>query len=410
VTHAANDPSRPTRVLIVLPSWIGDAVMATPALELIRRRMPGAFIGVLAKPGVDAILEGLDLFDELHLMRDTGMMTTKHAAAKVRPRQYHAALLLTNSFSTALVTRLAGIPRRIGYDRDGRGFLLTERLIAPKRSAPPAGLDPATLGARGKWAVTPAVNYYWHAALHLVEPPAHTGHAHPPLRTDLDHAAPDRAPLILPPEARMTLAVTEADETRAAQVLASASVAPGAPLAVLNPGGNNPAKRWPPERFAQLAYHLATAHTMTVLLNGSPTERDLLDDIANRAAALAPDAPRPVVLSDHGGTLGSLKAILRHARLLVTNDTGPRHIGVAMATPTVTIFGPTDARWTTIPTETTPGPESKQSQEIILVAAPDLPQGVIANDVPDRCRVDAIGFETVKAACDQLIPGSHSTR
>ena len=172
------------------------------------------------------------------------------------------------------------------------------------------------------------------------------------------------------------------------------------------------------ERFAQLAHHLHTVHGLTVLLNGSPGERDLLEDIAARAGALDATAAtaqcRPVVLPAHGGTLGSLKAMLRDARLLVTNDTGPRHIAIALGTPTVSLFGPTDARWTTVPTHADTGAgtgaDTVQGTEIILIADPDLPPGVIANDVPDRCRIDAIDCATVRAACDQLLARSGSTR
>ena len=144
---------RPLRLLVVLPSWIGDAVMATPALRLLRETLPGTFIGALARPGIDQILAG-DLIDEMHVDRARGVMGPKLVAGKLRPRRYDAALLLTNSFSTALVTRLAFIQRRVGYDRDGRGILLTEKLIAPKRP--------------GGWAPVSAVWYYLNAARFLL--------------------------------------------------------------------------------------------------------------------------------------------------------------------------------------------------------------------------------------------------
>ena len=118
MTHA---PAQTLRLLVVVPSWVGDAVMATPALRLIRRSMPGVFIGALVRPGIDEVLSGAGFFDEVHVARASGVMGPKFAAAKVRPRRYDAALLFTNSFSSALTVRLAGIGRRIGYDRDARG-------------------------------------------------------------------------------------------------------------------------------------------------------------------------------------------------------------------------------------------------------------------------------------------------
>lgn len=350
------------RLLIVMPSWVGDAVMATPALRLLRSRLRGAYIGGLVRPGIDAVLAGTDFFDELHIAHPTGVLGPKFAAARVRPRRYDAALLLTNSFSTALTARIAGIPRRVGYSRDGRGILLTDRLEAPRR-------------ADGRWAPIPAVSYYWHAARCLLGD---------------DVPAQPHAAL---PDARMELATTEAERAAAAELLERAGIPAGAPIAILNPGGNNPAKRWPPERFAALADHLARAHGLRVLINGSPGEAELVGRIA--ALASTPTAQLPAM----GITLGSLKAILagssRPCGIMVTNDTGPRHLAAAFGVPVVTLFGPTDHRWTTIPT--LPG------REAILVADPTLPETEVADDHPERCRIERIEAGEVLAAVDRML-------
>ncbi|MEL6330648.1 MAG: glycosyltransferase family 9 protein [Planctomycetota bacterium] len=371
------------RLLVVLPSWVGDAVMATPALRKLRSTMPGAYIGALARPGIDAILDGLaddsgrPVFDEWHVERPTGVLGPKLVASKLKPRRYGSALLLTNSFSTALIARVAGIPRRVGYDRDGRGILLTQRLRAPKRS---------DQGLQGPgWAVVPAVSYYWHAALAYLDPDT------PPLTPPaLDNVA--RVTIDLPGDERMALAVTERDRADAEATLASAGLEPDAPLAILNPGGNNHAKRWPADRFAAIADHLRD-RGLTVLINGSPAEAELCREIAQRAES------DPVVLPDHQGTLRGLKSLCQRARLMVTNDTGPRHIAIALNTPTVSLFGPTDARWTTVPVHTSlDGP----GREVVLVADPDLERTELANDHPDRCSVDRITTQRVLEAIAQL--------
>ncbi|GJM19940.1 MAG: ADP-heptose--LPS heptosyltransferase [Phycisphaeraceae bacterium] len=363
------DTTQPTRILVVLPSWVGDAVMATPALRLLRDRLPGAFIGALCRPGLDALLAGTNLIDEFHTQQPAGVMTPKHAAAKVRGRKYDAALLLTNSFSTALTARLAFIPRRVGYDRDGRGVLLTERLRPPKNPD-------------GSWTITPAVNYYEHAAQ------AFLGDDPPPLSTaPLTRA--DRAPLILPDNAKLELACTEGDRARANATLASATVAPDQPFAILNPGGNNPAKRWPPERFSALADHLWQTHHLSALINGAPAEADLCRSIAAGASC----DPAPVVLSDHDHSLAGLKALCERARLMVTNDTGPRHIAAAFGVPLVSLFGPTDARWTTIPC----------AREAVVLADPTLDPSESANDHPDRCAIEHITPERVQAAVEDVL-------
>ncbi|MEL6499522.1 MAG: glycosyltransferase family 9 protein [Planctomycetota bacterium] len=365
-------PETPLRLVVVAPSWVGDVVMATPTLRRIRDALPGATIGVLHKPGVGAVLEGLDSFDELIAAHPGGMMGHKHSAAKLRQRQFDTALLLTNSFSTALTTRMAGIPRRIGYDRDGRGLLLTHKLRAPKTRD-------------GAWAMVPAVDYYWHAAGALLNSPCGASpHELEPANARGDHR--------LPAGAVMELGVSDADEAKADELLRAAGI-DGERFATLNPGGNNLAKRWPAERFAALADWLVREKELAVLINGSPAEAELAAEIVGLAET------KPVSLPAIGGTLGGLKALVRRAAVMVTNDTGPRHFAAALGTPLVTLFGPTDHRWTTIPTR-------PEGPEMILTADPGLPATESANDHPDRCRVDRISLERVREAIERVLGGA----
>jgi heptosyltransferase-2 len=345
------------RTLVIMPSWVGDAVMATPALRLLRTRLPGSFLGALVRPGIDELLAGSDLLDEVHVERAAGVMGPKFAAAKVRPRRYEQALLLTNSFSTALIARIAGIPRRLGYNRDARGLLLTERLEAPKT-------------AKGRWAPVPAVSYYHHAARALVgdEVPA--------------------VPAAMLPECRLELGISPEQQRAGDELLGRAGIGAGEMLILLNPGGNNPAKRWPAERFAAAGRALAERHGARVLVNASPSEAPLAAEIAG---AVGPGA---VSLAEHGITLGALKPIAKRARLMITNDTGPRHIAAALGTPVVSLFGPTDHRWTTIPTG---------EREAMLVADPTLPETEVADDHPERCRVDRITLEAVLGAAERVL-------
>ena len=356
-------------MLIILPSWVGDAVMATPALRLLRDALPGCFIGGLARPGIDQILAGSGLIDEFHLHHAGGVMGPKFAAAKVRPRRYDTALLLTNSFSTALIARIAGIPRRFGYARDGRSLLLTHRFDVPRRD-----------GVRD---AVPVVTYYWNAAVEMLRSLG---------CSDVRPIEPQR----IPPGIRLELAATPQDQSQAETVLAKSGLPSDSRFAILNPGGNNPAKRWPEDRFAALATHLHSRHGLASFLNGSPAELDILSRI--RGATAAPTFALPEL----GNTLGSLKAILAsgRCRLMVTNDTGPRHIAAAFGVPVVSLFGPTDPRWTTIPTA--PG-SGGPGGERIIVADPTLPETEVSNDHPERCRIDRIELQTVLAAADDLL-------
>jgi heptosyltransferase II len=368
----------PLRLLIVLPSWVGDTAMATPTLRRLRTELPGAFIGALARPGIDQLLRGCDLIDELHTFQPHGIMAPKRAAQKIRGRAYDTALLLTNSFSTALITRLAFIPRRVGYNRDSRGMLLTDPVQPPRTPD-------------GSWKLTPAVDYYWNLAGHLLGEDPTDWSIHTPTNCrDL--------PLALPRDTYLELPVTEEDRHAADHILQRAGIA-GQPFAILNPGGNNPAKRWPSERYAALAEHLIRAHNLRVLINGSPAEAELCDAIIKQTT---PNAPEGMALSlpALSNTLGSLKSLCQRAAIMVTNDTGPRHIAAAVGTPLVTLFGPTDPRWTTIPVRAHP---DGSPTETILVADPTLPAHESANDHPERCRVDHITLEDVIQAADEQV-------
>jgi len=360
---------RPRRLLVVMPNWVGDAVMATPAARQLRELLPGAFIGGLVRPGIEEVLAGSALFDELHSLRSSGVMGPKRVASKLRPRRYDTALLLTNSFSTALLARIAGIPRRVGYDRDGRGFLLTDRLRPLRRGEVPPFNRSAT--DPGAWAPVPACEYYGRLASHLL------------VRAGLRPGA-------LGP---LELSVTESQRLDAMDLLVRGGVSESEMasrrLLLLNPGGNDPAKRWPAERFAALAEHLWSRYGLRPLVSGSPGEASLvtaLCELIDRDAG-------PVNLPSLGVTLGALKGVVGTSCLMVTNDTGPRHIAAALGVPVVTLFGPTDRRWTTIPFE----------DEEEIDADPTLPEEEVSNDHAERCRVDRIGVDRVAEACDRLL-------
>jgi heptosyltransferase-2 len=219
--------------------------------------------------------------------------------------RFDAAVLLPNSFRSAALARLAGIPRRIGYDRDGRGWLLTDR--------------PLPLRTPGRFVPVPAIDYDLGLARYL------------------GAERPDR---------RVELFTRDRDERRADRLLRDAGVAGGGsasgPRVLLNPGAANhgDAKLWPADRFAAVADALIERHGATVLVNGAPSERAVLDAV--HAAARHP----LIDLPGRGGTLPTLKGIARRCDLVIGNDSGARHIAAAMGTPTISLFGPTEPEWT----------------------------------------------------------------
>lgn len=307
-------PSNPQRILVVQPNWVGDAVMATPALRAIRKLYPDSHISYLLRRYVKPIYSGMPFADKLITYR-TGRTKKKAGkgqfidlAARLRARKFDLAILLTNSFRTALVCKMAGIKRIVGYDRDGRGFLLSDKLVPYKD--------------RGKFVPTPIVRSYLGVAQYLGSDAR---------------------------DIRMELFVTESDTRDAGQTLAAAGINPDArrpgapPMVLLNPGAQyGAAKCWPPEYFAQLGDRLRAELGATVLISSAPKERAIVDEVLGSMQHPAIDLAR------HGLTLGGLKEIVRRSDLLITNDTGPRHIAAAFDVPVITLFGPTHPEWTEI--------------------------------------------------------------
>ncbi|HZN69532.1 MAG TPA: lipopolysaccharide heptosyltransferase II [Tepidisphaeraceae bacterium] len=310
-------PSAPKKLLVVQPSWVGDAVMATPTLRALRELYPDAHISYLMRRYVKPVYAGMPWADQLITYR-TGKTKAKagkgqffELAARLRAAKFDLAVLLPNSFKTALVCKMAGIPRVVGYERDGRGFLLTDKLLPVKD--------------KGKFVPSPIVKYYLGLAHYLGSP-----------HRDL----------------RLQLFVTESEKREARDVFARCGLDPdlerpgskgGPPLIVLNPGAAfGAAKLWKAEYFAELADRLVDDLGATVLLSAAPKERAIVETIKRQMRHA------PADLSNKGMTLGSLKEIVRRCDLMVTNDTGPRHIAAAMDVPVVTVFGPTHPEWTEI--------------------------------------------------------------
>ncbi len=365
-----NRPALPIRrLLVVMPSWVGDAVMATPSLRVLRELLPGAFIAALMRPGIDDLMRGSSYFDEVHVGRASGVMGPKRVAAQLRPRQYDTALLFTGSFSTALITRIAGIPRRVGYERDGRSLLLTDGLVPHRRR----DVEPYSRSSTdpGAWAPVPACDYYYALTRYLLATHNLRAYSMGPLE----------------------LNTIDAEERAATELLERAGLSDQRQrrMIILNPGGNKDEKRWPLDRFAALADHLIEKQGSMILLNGSPKETELVRSILDRIER----RDHAVALPELGMNLSILKALVKRCKLMVTNDTGPRHIAAAFGVPVVTLFGPTDHRWTTIPFE----------DEIELVADPTLPEEEISNDHPQRCSIDRIELAEVISASEKLLRG-----
>ena len=304
---SAPSANYPKRIAVFVPGWIGDAVMATPALRALRAHFESSWIALVGKAGALEILRGADLADGTITDTSAGRpwrpLRLQRTAWRVRAGRFDLALLLPNSFRVALLAMMAGVPWRLGYARDGRTWLLSESLAPPM-----AGKRPA---------VYPALQYY----IDLV--------------SLLDVAVTDR---------RMALAVTADGEESAERLLGEAGWDSARPLVMLNPGGAfGPSKRWPAERYAAVADALIARRDAQIIINAAPGEQLVADEVVGLMQN------RPLInFAERDNSLALVKSLLQRSQLLVTNDTGARHIAAAMGTAMVTIFGSTDPGWTTI--------------------------------------------------------------
>ena len=289
------------KIAVYLPNWIGDAVMATPALAAIRGQWPEAEVVGVLRPYVADVLDGTGLVDRVIEWDPRGGdhdMAGWRLARRLRCEQFDVAVLLPNSLRSAWMAWLSGAPRRVGFSRNGRRLLLTDPVLPKSRNTPHPVLD---------------------EYLRLVEP--------------LGCGSTDR---------RMHLSVSNRDEADWRAIRASRSDVLGQrPYTCFNPGGAfGAAKHWPSQLFGELARMIVAETEMSVVVVCGPSERAEAGEIVAAAGE-----SRVVSLADEALSLGLTKAVIRHAAALVTTDSGPRHFAAPFQVPVVTLFGPTHIAW-----------------------------------------------------------------
>jgi heptosyltransferase-2 len=292
---------RMSRLLVRATNWVGDAVMSLPALRAIREYMPDAHIAVLALDWV-ADLYGREPFcDEVipyTAQRGARDWSGKVAlASSIRERNFDGAILLQNAFEAALIVWLARIPIRAGYNRDGRGWLLTHPIDVPEKGTIPR-----------------------HESFYYLEMLRRAGIGHR-----------------LPGEALIRL--DGAAAAREAGIIELKRAGFEGPVIGVSPGaayGN--AKRWLPERFAEAAASIAKAKSAGIALFGARSERPLCEVVA---AHLQDSGVKCRNLAGET-TLKQFIDMTAACLLALTNDSGAMHISSALGVPTVTVFGATD--------------------------------------------------------------------
>ena len=285
------------RILIRATNWVGDAVMTLPAVEAARESFPDSHIAVLAKPWVVPLFEDNPCVDEvIPYHKNGGLFSNLYEMARVailiRKQRFDLAILLQNAFEAALLVTIGGVKFKLGYIKDGRGFLLTHGIFRDKEVL----------------------------AVHQVE-------YYLSLLRAMDWQAKSSDP---------KLHVNDVQLQKAVDFLGSLGINKDDFLIGLSPGAiYGEAKRWPPDRFAKIGDWATTRWNAKVLVFGSNKEAlvcsTLCESMRNKAFNLC------------GATaLDQAIAIIARCHFFVTNDSGLMHIAAALGIPTVAIFGSTD--------------------------------------------------------------------
>lgn len=290
----------PSTIVVRMPNWIGDFVMATPILADLKTAFPDARLTVMCRSPLADLLNGNSYIDELlpfnKLCFSRAHSETKALLETLRHRKYDLGVLLTNSFSSAWGFWRGNVKRRVGFKKDLRSFFLTDPVALPKNIA----------------------------SQHLV-------------LTYKQLLAPLRIPLsTTPPQ----LFLAEQTMSDARLLLKQQGIDLSLPLIGINPGAAyGTAKCWPPERFREVTEKLLKETKASILYFGDPSGSSLVE-------AICSGLPKRVINLAGKTSLCTLSALIKCCTVLLTNDSGPMHIASAVGTPLVALFGSTNEKAT----------------------------------------------------------------
>jgi heptosyltransferase-2 len=293
--------SGPGRILVRVPNWVGDALMATPALRALRQAHPRAEIWVCGAAHLGPLLRGGPSVDRFLPAPARGARAFRAFVGQLRAERFDWAVLLADSVRAASGPFAARIPLRVGYARDPLRRMLVTRALEPPRE-------------HGRRVPISMIERY--------------------LRITRALGCPDAGQ-------SLDLCVDPAARASVRDRLAEAGVGTDEPLVVVTPGASfGASKLWPSEHFAEACDKLHARLGLRPVLAPGPGEEDVARRITERATCEIVDLDAPTT------SLAELAALVERARLVLTNDTGPRHMAVALGTPVVALLGPTDPRHT----------------------------------------------------------------
>jgi len=343
----------PERILVRAPNWVGDVVMATPALRALRRAQPGAEIVLEGRAYLREILGPLSTVDCFMVDPGRGISSLRHRVRELRKGRFDWALMLPDSQSSALGPFLARIPLRVGCARDPlRRALLTRSIPTPTEDGVRVPISMIERYLR----VTRAAGC------------ADAGR-------DME--------IVIRDEWQATV-----DERLEAVGLT------GERLLLAIPGASyGSSKLWPAHRFAAACDGIGHAHGLVTVLAPGPGEEEVAREVTQGMGLTA------AVLCDPVLSLGELAALAARASLVVTNDTGPRQIAVALGVPTVVVMGPTDPRHTN---------HHLDRQRVLREDVECSPCGLKVCPIDHRC-MTGLDPERVIAAADELLTQTATT-
>jgi heptosyltransferase II len=292
------------KILIRATNWIGDAIMALPALRAVRQRFADAEIAILAKPYVADLYRDQEICQRLIPYEQdgahAGISGRERLAAELRAQKFDIALLLQNAFDAAWLAWRAKIPERIGYARDGRSFLLTKAVPLPR---------PGDIPAHEKF-------YY----LELLRRAGWLDSFHD--------------------ENFIELSVSQEKRDKADEFLRKSGARQGAQRIAIGAGASyGSAKCWLPSQFAEVANRLQAQADADVILFGMAAE-------AGVSNAISAEMRRPPIDLTGKTGIADLPALLSQCHLFLGNDSGAMHVAAAVGLPIIAVFGPTDPRGT----------------------------------------------------------------
>ena len=284
----------PPKILVLRPRFLGDLILTTGLPGLLKKARPGAQVWFLAESAYAEVLQAHPQVDgvlEFDGKRKNNFFYHLGFLKKIRDEKFDVVLDLFGNPRTAQMAFFSGAAKRVGFDLGGRRWAYNI-LAAPSSDLLPSGrrkVTEAYLDQVRALGISPEGNY------------------------------------------ATSLFVTEEEKTHAHKILERAKMKPGEKLAVLSPGASWPAKQWPLDRFLELAGILKSQGVRPLFILG-PKESDLAVELENKMEKDWLFINQP--------SLRGLLAFVAAADILIANDSGPVHVGPAVGTPTIGIFGP----------------------------------------------------------------------